>query len=164
MSPIKSANRPITSRRFSIHVISLTIIHHYYTITMNTKFLSLLLSCILAASCSNAFVVTKATSKTTSTSLQNGFLNGGGNKITARSDEDDAMWFEPAKAKKQSVAEMKAKKGGVGAKKGAVPGKKAAAGAKPTLMNPLARKAMEKRAPAKKAVEAKAAFKFPWQK
>jgi hypothetical protein len=117
---------------------------------MNTKFLSLLLSCIAAASCSSAFVVTKTTSKATSTSLQNGFLNGGGNKITARSDEDDAMWFEPPKVKKMSVAEMKAKKGGVAAKK--VAAKK-----------PVAKKAVAKKGAAAKAAP-KAAFKFPWQK
>jgi hypothetical protein len=121
---------------------------------MNTKFLSLLLSCILAASCSSAFVVTKTTSKATSTSLQNGFLNGGGNKITARSDEDDAMWFAPPKVKKMSVAEMKAKKGGVGAKK--VVGKVAA-------KKPVAKKAVAKKGAAAKAAP-KAAFKFPWQK
>ena len=117
---------------------------------MNTKFLSLLLSCIAAASCSSAFVVTKTTSKATSTSLQNGFLNGGGNKITSRADEDDAMWFEPPKVKKMSVAEMKAKKGGVAAKK--VAAKK-----------PVAKKAVAKKGAAAKAAP-KAAFKFPWQK
>jgi hypothetical protein len=117
---------------------------------MNTKFLSLLLSCIAAASCSSAFVVTKTTSKATSTSLQNGFLNGRGNKITARSDDDDAMWFEPPKVKKMSVAEMKAKKGGVAAKK--VAAKK-----------PVAKKAVAKKGAAAKAAP-KAAFKFPWQK
>jgi hypothetical protein len=115
---------------------------------MNTKFLAFLLSCVLAASCSSAFVVTKTTAKATTTSL-NGFLTGGGNKISTRKDEDEAMWIPEPKKKKPTVAEMKAKKGAVAKK---VEPKK-----------PVAKKAVPKKGAAAKKAPA-AAFKFPWQK
>jgi hypothetical protein len=105
---------------------------------MNTKFLAFLLSCILAASCSSAFVVTKTTTKATTTSLYNGFLDGGGNKVMNRVNEDNDMWIDEPKAKKPVGKKVPAKK---------PVGKKAAA---------------KKGAPEEKAP--KAAFKFPWQK
>jgi hypothetical protein len=115
-----------------------------FTTTMNTKFLAFLLSCVLAASCSSAFVVTKKTSsKASSTSLFGGFLDGGGNKIMSRINEDAEMWIPEPETKKPTAAQMKAKK---------VEPKK-----------PVAKKAVPKKGAAAKKAPA-AAFKFPWQK
>jgi hypothetical protein len=112
---------------------------------MNTKFLAVLASCMLAST--SAFVV--APQKATTTSL-NSFLTGGGGKIQTRAIEDDAMYVEPPKVKKLSVGEIKAKKGLVAKK--AAPKKT------------FAKKAVVKKGAVAKKAAPTAAFKFPWDK
>ena len=110
---------------------------------MNSKLVTLLLSCAGLLAPSTAFVVKPTCpQRSISTSLQ-GFTDGRAPRITIREDEDAAMWIDEKPAKS--------------------PAKKPEA-KKPAAKAPAAKKVEAKKAPASGSKPTAGGFKFPWEK
>ena len=101
---------------------------------MKTAFLSVLAVVAISAGNGAAFVIQNPRAPRTS-SLNMGFLEGKGAKITVREDEDNAMWVDEPKEKKKPDAKKAAPK-----------------------------KPMAKKQGTEKKAAAAPAFKLPWQK
>jgi len=119
------------------------IAHDLSTVSiMKTTLSCIMVVAAMSATSGDAFVIQNPHQSRHTALHMGGFLEGKGNRITVREDEDAAMWIEdPKKAKKPA--------------------------AKKATTKPVAKKATTKPVAKKAGSEKKAAapaFKFPWQK